>query len=164
MDLYLIRHGIAIKPETGSTDRERYLTKEGIKKTERVAQAIQRQGITFDLILTSPLVRTRQTAEILLLRDLSQQLEICDHLAPEGSLESWLGWWEDRKPTASIATLALVGHEPNLSEWAELMLFGQVYHKLILKKAGIISLKFPQDSIAIGGATLAGLIPPKYLG
>jgi phosphohistidine phosphatase len=162
MDVYLIRHGIAIEPDTVPTDAERYLTKEGIKKTDRVSEAISQQGIKFDLILSSPLVRARQTAKILLGRDLSQELEICDHLAPSGNLESWLGWWETRSGGQGISSLALVGHEPNLGEWAELLLFGQVYHKLIVKKAGIVVLKFPRSNIAIAQANLAGLLSPKY--
>jgi phosphohistidine phosphatase len=162
MDLYLIRHGIAIEPETVPTDAERYLTKTGHKKTDRVAQSLQQRGLKFDILLSSPLVRARQTAEILLNKALAPDLEICEHLAPEGSLESWLDWWTQRKQQHAIASLALVGHEPNLSEWAELLIFGQVYRKIILKKAGIIWLQFPQSDIAIGCANLNGLMPPKY--
>jgi phosphohistidine phosphatase len=168
MYLYLIRHGIAIDLDTidanrTDLDRSRHLTKTGRKKIQQVAKSLKMANLQFDRIVSSPLVRAQQTAELLIAQNLSSQLELSDDLAPSGNLESWLTWWESRSIHQPISKLALVGHEPNLSEWAELLIFGNVQHKLVLKKGGLIALKFPTDKIKIGTAQLHGLIPPKYL-
>lgn len=167
MYLYLIRHGIAedLDPHTlaaMASDEARSLTQIGRKKMAQVADRICKAGVKFDLIVTSPLVRARQTADILIDARLSNQLEISLDLAPAGNIQSWLTEWESRSPHKPFTTIALVGHEPNLSEWAELLIFGNIYHRLILKKGGIIGLKFPTDRIEIGTAQLYCLIPPKY--
>jgi phosphohistidine phosphatase len=168
MYLYLIRHGIAIDLDTidatrTDLDRSRHLTKTGRKKIQQVAKSLQMANIQFDTIVSSPLVRAHQTAELLIAQNLSSQLEISDDLVPSGNLESWLTWWGSKSKHQPIDKLALVGHEPNLSEWAELLIFGSVQHKLVLKKGGLIALKFPSDKIEIGTAQLHCLIPPKYL-
>jgi len=67
MQLYIVRHGIAIDREDPKCppDPERYLTEEGIEKTKQVAKGVAALGVTADLFLTSPYVRASQTAEIL---------------------------------------------------------------------------------------------------
>jgi phosphohistidine phosphatase len=168
MYLYLIRHGIAEDPDPLVldpivSDESRVLTKLGRKKVAQVADRLKRLDLTFDLIITSPLIRAQQTADILIDKQLSTKLEISEDLKPLGNFPAWLMAWNARSPNTDISTLALIGHEPNLSNWAELSIFGKVYHKLILKKGGMIGLKFPDDRIAIGTAQLHCLIPPKYL-
>lgn len=168
MYLYLIRHGIAEDPDSTllnsiDSDELRPLTKVGRRKISQVANKLTKLELTFDLIITSPLVRARQTAEILIHQQLSTKLELAQDLKPSGNLPAWLMKWNARSTATAISTLALVGHEPNLSEWAELLIFGQVCHKLILKKGGIIGLKIPDGKVAIGTAQLYCLIPPKYL-
>ncbi|MFM6183502.1 MAG: phosphohistidine phosphatase SixA, partial [Dolichospermum sp.] len=81
MELYLIRHGIAEEHQPKLKDEERQLTLEGREKTEKIAQRLVKLGFNFDLILTSPLVRAYQTAEILIAAGLSSQLETSDHLS-----------------------------------------------------------------------------------
>jgi phosphohistidine phosphatase len=174
MYLYLIRHGIAVDLDSIAAtandsdqteiDRDalRSLTKVGRKKITQVADRLRELDVTFDLIVTSPLVRAHQTAELLMERQLSAQLEIAQELQPQGNLPAWLSWWQERPTDRPISTLALVGHEPNLSHWAELLMFGKVVNRLVLKKGGIIGLKF-DDDLEIGAGHLACLIPPKYL-
>jgi phosphohistidine phosphatase len=169
MYLYLIRHGIATDPDPDAvdaiaSDELRSLTKLGRRKVEQVADRLVELEVKFDLIITSPLVRARQTAELLVNKQLCPQLEISPALKPNGNLPAWLVEWEDRSidPT-SISGIALVGHEPNLSQWAELFVFGKVFNRLVLKKGGIIGLKFEENCLAIGTAQLCCLLPPKYL-
>jgi phosphohistidine phosphatase len=168
MYLYLIRHGIAedldpLAVDAAAFDELRSLTKTGRKKVAQVADRLAELELRFDLIITSPLVRARQTADILLDKQLSPNLEVSDRLKPAVTLDSWLNEWSARSHDVStISTVALVGHEPNLSEWAELFLFGRIEGKLILKKGGIIGLKFT-DNFKIGTAQLTCSIPPKYL-
>ncbi len=169
MYLYLIRHGIAvdldpIAPDSTLTDDLRPLTKEGRNKFKQVAERLQISGLKLDLIITSPLIRAKQTADLLIDRQLGSQVEVSPHLSPTGNLPGWLTEWNRRsRENLDISKLALVGHEPNLSQWAELLVFGRIYNQLVLKKGGIIGLKFPNGKIEIGTAQLHCLIPPKYL-
>src|SRR6266581_1487821 len=66
MQLYIVRHGIAIDREdpTCPADPERYLTEEGVEKAKQVAKGVAALGVTGELFLTSPYVRAAQTAEI----------------------------------------------------------------------------------------------------
>jgi phosphohistidine phosphatase len=176
MYLYLIRHGTA--EDVASTtpadkdvsnhseierDELRSLTKVGRKKIAQVADRLARLDVAFDLIVTSPLVRAHQTAQILIDKQLSSHLEVSEDLKPQGNLPAWLMWWQDSPHARPISKLALVGHEPNLSHWAELLLFGKVVNRLVLKKGGIIGLKFADDRLTIGAGQLVCSIPPKYL-
>jgi phosphohistidine phosphatase len=174
MYLYLIRHGIAVDVESiaaadndavqSEIDRDalRSLTKVGRKKITQVADRLSELDVIFDLIVSSPLVRARQTAEMLMDKQLSAQLEIAMELQPQGNLPAWLTWWQDRSSERPISTLALVGHEPNLSHWAELLMFGKVFNRIVLKKGGIVGLKFDGD-LEIGAGQLVCSIPPRYL-
>jgi phosphohistidine phosphatase len=163
MELYLIRHGIAEEKDLGIKDEERSLTEEGRQKTEKVAQKLVKLGLNFDLILTSPLVRARQTAEILIAEKLSSQLEESSHLAPDGEISSWLKDWLKPKKYSPNTQLALVGHEPGLSSWAEILLWGEVKESLVLKKAGMIGIKLPETGSPLGRSQMFWLTPPKYL-
>src|SRR5260370_8651827 len=66
MQMYIVRHGIAIDREDPKCppDPERYLTEEGVEKTKQVAKGVAALGVTADLFLTSPYVRAAQTAGI----------------------------------------------------------------------------------------------------
>ncbi len=162
MEIFLMRHGIAEDLQPGEMDADRELTTKGIAKTERVALSLQEKGWEFDLVLSSPLVRARQTAQILLESGLSGALEIHPSLLPEGSLEDWLQWLTSYRSTNSTTErLVLVGHEPNLSQWAEMLVFGQAFDRIHLKKAGVIALQAPDTKDLIGKCELLWLIPPK---
>src|SRR5438309_1343090 len=88
MELFLIRHADALSlGERGITnDEDRPLSEKGESQSELAAKALHTKGIVLDKLLTSPLLRARQTAEILL-RVWAQpelKLETCDPLAPGG--------------------------------------------------------------------------------
>ncbi|MEL6381595.1 MAG: phosphohistidine phosphatase SixA [Cyanobacteria bacterium J06626_18] len=162
-ELYFIRHGIAAERGTYAKDEERPLTEKGRSRTESVAWRLQTLDCKVDCILSSPLVRAQQTAGILLDIGLSATSEILDDLAPEGSLQTWLPWlanWQTQHPRSC---LALVGHEPNLSHWAQELVTGQVSDRWILKKAGVIGVSVPAAADAIGQSQLFWLAPPRLL-
>jgi phosphohistidine phosphatase len=162
MEIFLMRHGIAADLQPGEADADRELTTKGIAKTELVASRIQEKGWEFDMVLSSPLVRACETAQILLESELSEVLEIHPNLAPDGLLENWLQWLTSYRLTNPTAErLILVGHEPNLSQWAETLVFGQVFDRIHLKKAGVIALQAPDDAEIIGKCELLWLVPPK---
>ena len=167
IELYIIRHGLAGEHGTYANDHDRPLTTEGQTKTKAVAKRLHELGIWFDRMQTSPLVRAQQTAEILQSAGLGKDLEICADLAPGGSFDTWVDeleqWKQAHKPGKNGMQLAIVGHEPGLSEWAERLLWGSVRHQLILKKAGVIGLLLPEADSPVGRSQLFWFTPPKYL-
>ncbi|BAZ41625.1 phosphohistidine phosphatase SixA [Calothrix sp. NIES-4101] len=165
MELYLIRHGIAEEKRENLQDEERKLTQEGRQKTEKVAQRLVELDLKFDFILTSPLVRARQTAEILLKAGLGKKVEESSYLAPGGDISAWIvNWLETQNPKiSSEAKLALVGHEPDLGYWTELLVWGEAKGRLVLKKAGTIGIKVPEKATPLGSSYMFLLTPPKYL-
>jgi phosphohistidine phosphatase len=116
MDLYLMRHGIAVSAEepTVTQDRERALTDKGAKRVQRAARGLGKLGLSIDAILTSPLLRARQTADIVAAElDLASRLEEFAELAPGNTVEFpllGLKRYYDR------GNLLLVGHQPLLGQ------------------------------------------------
>jgi len=165
MEIYLIRHGIAVEQGVFERDEERPLTEQGRAKTVQVAHYFLQKKVLFDGIFHSPLVRARQTAEILHEERLSDDpLSPTSELAPGGDLRAWLKKIAPSPYNETDARLALVGHEPDLSEWAEILLWGEARNRLILKKAGIIGLQVPDLTSAIANSDLFLLVSPKWLG
>ncbi|HBE16282.1 MAG TPA: phosphohistidine phosphatase SixA [Cyanobacteria bacterium UBA11149] len=164
MQLYLIRHGIATEPQTDTNDTERTLTEKGRQKTRQVAKQLREKEVHFDLILTSPLIRARETAAILKDLGLTSHVEEFTSLSPNGDIHTWINWLEEwRKSTTIKGCLALVGHQPDLSNWAETLIWGEAKGKLVLKKAGIIGLSLPENGNPIGESQLFLLAAPKWL-
>lgn len=163
MKLYLIRHGIAEERTIQKQDSQRQLIEKGCQKTEKVAQWLNNLGINFDSILTSPLIRAKQTAEILQKAGLSNKIEELPTLAPEGNIKDWLNWFQNSVYNESENNLALVGHQPNLGNWAEMLLWGSSSNKIIVKKSGIIGLELPQSINPMGNSELFLLTCPKWL-
>lgn len=171
-EVYFIRHGIAEARHSGQEDATRSLTEKGITKTERIAQKLFDLGLQFDTLLSSPLVRAWQTAEILQSAGLANRLEDCLSLSPDGQLSDWLNWlshWQSVTPSSlktnrnQPPSLAIVGHEPNLSQWAQQLTGSHTGNHWILKKAGIIGLQVPTADRAIGHSQLFWLSPPRFL-
>lgn len=164
MELYLIRHGIAVEQNADTNDQERPLTDAGRKKNHKVAKQLRKNGLKFNLILTSPLVRAKETAVILQKVGLSSQIEELTSLAPDGNIQDWVSWlqkWQQNPPQDRC--LAIVGHQPNLGNWAETLVWGKAQEKLILKKAGVIGLNLPETETPIGRSQLFLLTSPKWL-
>lgn len=161
MDLYIIRHGLAGQHGDYADDTQRPLTDEGKRKTRQVAKRLYELGLRFDLMLTSPLLRASQTAETLQSEKLTKQLETVDYLAPGGDIQPFLSWLETQRSIDK--TLAIVGHEPSLSGWAELLIWGEVRQTIVLKKAGAIGVSIPDRGAIRACCQLFWLTPPKFL-
>ncbi|NES78953.1 MULTISPECIES: phosphohistidine phosphatase SixA [unclassified Okeania] len=162
INVYFIRHGIAADAENYPTDSERPLTEIGDRKTHKIAQQIKKLGLHFNLILTSPLVRAYQTAKILQENKLSSKVEEFLPLAPDGEINIWLKWlktWQLQENRE----LALVGHQPDLANWAEILIWGEARQVLILKKAGVIGISLPEVGSPVGNSQMFWLTPPKFL-
>ena len=152
---------MATEREIATKDEERPLTEQGRRKTEKVAKQLLTLGLQFDLILTSPLTRSRQTAEILQTAGLSEHLEEAIFLAPDGNMNGWLDWLERWQHPRS--QLALVGHEPDLGQWASTLVWGQARDGIVLRKAGVIGLTLPDVGTPVGRSQMFWLTPPKFL-
>ncbi|RPI07837.1 MAG: phosphohistidine phosphatase SixA, partial [Zetaproteobacteria bacterium] len=116
MDLYVLRHAIAVarEDESVSHDSDRPLTEKGIAKLRRVTRGMRALGLSFDLILTSPYRRARQTAEIVAAAmGAGKALDRTPHLAPDGDPRALIHLVRSRIGTN--ASILVVGHEPYLS-------------------------------------------------
>jgi phosphohistidine phosphatase len=112
--LYLVRHGIAVDhADAKGPDGSRPLTGKGRKRFERAARAFAKHAGTIDLILTSPLVRAVQTAEILAAADDQGEVAVLEELDPSFGVASLLEALAKR--AGGARSVALVGHEPQLS-------------------------------------------------
>jgi phosphohistidine phosphatase len=163
MEVYLIRHGIAAEKGTYVDDEQRPLVNEGVKKTTRVAEHLLTTGLRFDLVLTSPLVRAYQTAEILQQIGLTTNTEVFSPLKPDGEIRQWLEWLQPWQLDYPNGSLALVGHQPDLGNWAEMLIWGAVKEQIVVKKAGVIGLMLPKFGTPISRSTLFLLTSPKWL-
>ncbi len=116
-ELYLIRHGVAEeRGEAWPDDARRPLTEDGIAKMKKSARGLVRLGVAFDVVLTSPLVRARQTAEIVAAGfNTRPPIVVVEALSPGGSAQAVL---TDLEAHARRGRIAIVGHEPGIGELA----------------------------------------------
>ena len=159
MELYILRHGIAA--EKGDPkypkDEDRPLTEDGQKKTLKVVRRMKELELKFDLILSSPLARARQTAEIAAsVLGCRNKLKFSANLAPEGNKKDLL------REIGRHASVLLVGHEPYLSELISTLLSGGPALAIELKKGGLCKMAVTRLSYG-RCATLEWLAPPKLL-
>jgi phosphohistidine phosphatase len=161
MRVYLIRHAPAFErdPKRWPNDRLRPLTPEGVKKFRKAAAGLGCLVDSVACVLTSPLARARQTAEILSAVTRWPPAREIAELAPGHSPEQVLAMMRGMK----AQSLALVGHEPGLSELVAASVAGAGARlECELKKGGAACLEFP-SAVSAGRARLAWLITPKAL-
>jgi len=159
VQLYLIRHGIAAeRGDAYPDDSKRPLTAEGISRLRKQVKGLKALGVRLDVIVSSPLVRTRQTADIV-----SDGLEgkpdvvLSDALAPEGTSTAV---YQELARHAKKRAVALVGHEPNLGQLAARLIGTR--HALTFKKGGVCRI----DVEALpprGAGSLYYFLPPRLL-
>jgi phosphohistidine phosphatase len=159
-ELYLIRHGLAAeRGENYPDDTKRPLTSRGIQKLRREAKALNALDVSFDVILTSPLVRARQTAEALasVLR-VPPPVINAPSLAPGGTHNAIID--ELAKQSHRRKKMAVVGHEPGIGELAARLL--GLRKPVEFKKGGICRI----DVTALpptGPGQLRWLLTPRML-
>jgi phosphohistidine phosphatase len=161
MDLYIVRHGIAVDREDPQCppDPERYLTEEGIEKTKQVAKGVAALGAVPDVLLSSPYVRAMQTAEIfaIALDYPKEKIRRSDLLLPGG--EPSLLFRELAKDKQS-SVIFLFGHAPHLDDVLATSL-GSKHHLTALKKGGVALVELKRVSPPSG--QLVWLASPKLL-
>lgn len=158
-ELYLIRHGVAAeRGEAWLDDAKRPLTDEGVRRLRKIAAGLVGIGVSFDVVLTSPLVRAKQTAEIIAGGlDPHPPIIITDALLPGGAYAAVL---DDLTKQARRRRIALVGHEPGLGALAGRLLASR--HALEFKKGAIARI----DVAALpptGAGSLHWFLTPKLL-
>ena len=161
MLLHIVRHAFA--GQHGDPhypdDRLRPLTKKGRKRFGRMTKKLVRRGFSATLIATSPLVRCRQTAQLIADR-LGPRAELreLDCLAPGGQLESLVAWSNEQ----GVEELVWVGHSPDVDRFAAVLL-GARDGSLLFAKGAVAAIHF-DDEIADGQGELRWFATPKILG
>jgi len=163
MNLYLLRHGLAAELDApGLTkDSERPLTPKGERKLWKIADGVKALELSFDVILSSPYLRARQTAEIIgeALHS-SKKIEFSETLTPAGSAKKLIELLKHITPDRE--NILLVGHEPHLSEFISLLLSGKPGFSVIMKKGGLCKLSI--ESLSYGRcAALEWLVTPAQI-
>jgi phosphohistidine phosphatase len=158
-ELYFIRHGIAEdRGDAWPDDSKRPLTGDGMARLKKAARALARIEVSVDVVLTSPLVRARQTAEIIASGlDPRPSLVNVDSLAPDGSYAAVLA---DLEKHSRKCRIALVGHEPMLGELAARLIGSR--HPIELKKGAVCRIDV-EDLPPAGPGDLRWLLTPKIL-
>lgn len=161
-EIFILRHGIAADHGTYKRDSERPLTEEGIEKTTKIAKVIQKMDLGLDLVLSSPYVRARETAEILAKETgLKKQLYFSDHLMVEGDPIELIR--EIQKNYMGYKRMVLVGHEPYLSGFISALSAGSASSFIELKKAGFAKLSLMGELRYNRCAVLEWLLAPKQM-
>jgi phosphohistidine phosphatase len=161
VDIYLIRHADALQlGERGITqDSDRPLSERGLAQAASLAAGLQKRQVTLDLLLTSPLVRARQTAEEML-RHWSGQapaLQACDELGPDVKPRKLAKFLRGVNGSA----VGLVGHQPDLGRHAG-WLIGSKKAQVDLAKGGVACITFDGEPRK-GSGTLVWLVTPLWL-
>jgi phosphohistidine phosphatase len=156
MRLFIIRHAIAVDRSPDIPDDARPLTDEGRKRFRGAARGLARLFPKPDLLLTSPLLRAKQTARI---AGRAWHVRPTEEAALGGGSVSDLEAALRRVPGESA--VALVGHEPQVSEFLAHLLGSTHPDRLTFKKGGVAVVDRPAGSD--GPGVLVAVLPPRTL-
>jgi phosphohistidine phosphatase len=160
MLLYLLRHGIAEDHGSRASDAERELTDEGKEKTRAALLAVKKMKLfPPELVIASPLIRAKQTAEIALeVFAKDGKFEISDALIPMAEITdtmSLVAKWAKK-----YNRIMLVGHEPHLSSFGSALL-GSPSPVIEMKKAAVAKFEISRLDVPRMRGLLVALLPPK---
>jgi len=158
-ELHLIRHAIAAeRGDAWPDDAKRPLTDDGIDRMRKAARGLARLDVALDLVLSSPLVRARQTADIVAAALASRPpIVTIDSLAPGSGYAALIA---DLEKHAKRTRIALVGHEPGLGEIAARLIGSR--HGIEFKKGAICRIDI--DEIPPSGpGRLRWFLTPRML-
>lgn len=157
MEIYLLRHGIAEDHAPTGRDADRRLTEEGRAKLHRVLERAHRAGVEPSLILSSPLKRAIETAEIAA-EELGYGGEIVQSqaLAPESSPPSV---WAEIRTHRSSPSVLLAGHEPLFSGMVAYLL-GSTREMVEFKKGALARIDVASIGVEPKGV-LQWMLTPK---
>ena len=157
MRIVFVRHATAEDGGPSLPDWDRALTPEGRAEAPLVSNALQALELQPDLVLSSPLVRAYQTAEIIA-PVLGCTVMVADELQPgHGTLDNL----QQVLARHTAGTVMLVGHEPDLSALAA-RLCNADERGILLKKAGLIRVDI-EGRIQAGRGRLVWLLTPRVM-
>jgi phosphohistidine phosphatase len=161
MILYVVRHALAEDAAAGG-DEARHLTEVGRQRTLKAAARMRALELEFDLILTSPLARAVETAEIIAAAyatGLTPRVlpELATGIAPGDAVAALA-------PHGRNDSVMIVGHEPQLSALVSILLTGEpdAMH-LRMRKGGCVALELPPNRIQPGAAELLWMMTQRQL-
>jgi phosphohistidine phosphatase len=161
MQLYIVRHGIAVDREDPKcpADPERFLTNEGIEKTREVAQGVAEVAAVPDLMMASPYLRAVQTAEVFaaVLEYSKQRIRKSDLLLPGAEP---LQLFRELAKDKDLSTVFVFGHAPHLDDLIATGI-GTKHHISSLKKAGVALVELKR--LVPPSGELVWLATPKLL-
>ncbi len=157
MKLYLLRHATAV--DVAPSDAERELTREGREEARIVGAALAELGVGLSHVLSSPLLRARQTAEITAqVLKFPGDVEFLKELANNTTIAAFL---KTLKPFASANEILLVGHMPSLSEHLAALIGAESPEAFPLGKASVACVELEQ--LRAGAGQLRWLMRQKQL-
>lgn len=158
MKVLLIRHAIALdRDASGMSDHLRPLTEEGAARFKETARSLARL-VTADVILTSPLLRAMQTAEILARQWTAAPVRESEPLG-SGSRPDFE---EAVKRLSKARVVVAVGHEPYLSDWTAAWLGASRGEACAFKKGGAALIDF-DERVGTNAGRLAFFLSPKVI-
>ena len=143
-ELYIMRHGIAVTRGSAGfgDDSKRPLTPDGKQKVREATGGLLKMKLALDWIVTSPLVRSVETAEIIGDTFVSKiPMDFCDALRPGGSAEALVTFLAKRPNRRRVL---VVGHEPDLSQMAARLVGAGRNANFSFKKAGCCLITFSE--------------------
>ncbi len=179
MKLLVVRHAIAMEreefefdarkkakekgvdPELLANDELRPLTADGVRKMRKNMQGLIRFVEEPDLMVTSPLVRAIQTAEILQASWSHLEATSVEELKPDSNPADFSKWLDTMKLSPD-AIVVIIGHEPHLSSLVSWFLGGTSRPMVELKKGGACLIDF-KAGVDKGRGRLSWLATPKML-
>ena len=154
--LYLLRHAEA-EPHR-SDDFSRRLTEKGERQAARVGEFLSKSAFRPDLILTSPVLRAKETAAIVARELASDDPDEVPWLAcgmnPDRGFSELAGY-------AKLDSLMIVGHEPDFSTFAAHLLDLGSSHSINISKASLTAIEMPR--LVPGAGVLKFLLPVKLM-
>jgi phosphohistidine phosphatase len=161
MQLYIVRHGIAIDRDDPKcpADPDRFLTQEGSERTRQVAKGVAGVGVVPDLFVSSPFLRAFQTAEIFAdeLEYSKNKIRKSDLLLPGAEP---LQLFRELAKDKDLSSIFLFGHAPHLDDLIATSL-GSRHHITSLKKAGVALVELKR--LVPPSGELIWLATPKLL-
>ncbi|MBK8025238.1 MAG: histidine phosphatase family protein [Chloroflexi bacterium] len=150
MRLHFFRHAIAEEARDGKSDHQRELTSEGIERTRTAARVLKQLRFEPDHLFSSPLVRARQTADILA-EGLGVAVQVRPEVGPGFNVDAITRLTHN----LGDADVLFVGHEPDFSNTIYAITGGRV----LMKKGCLVSVEVDPGPSLRG--SLSTIIPPK---
>jgi phosphohistidine phosphatase len=158
MELYLLRHGEAEVRKPSKKDEDRALTANGKSDIRRVAKLARAAKVKPGIILTSPLLRATQTAEIASKVLGTKRVAVTQALLPDAAPENL---WKELGVMDGLEQVMLAGHDPGITRLAQFLLGVEV--AIDFKKGAMIRIDTAKKTGAPKGV-LKSMITPRLAG